>query len=319
MDSEDHQNRPISKRRFKPTPPATSHRPIVPAINTEAEAEEDNKKAARQLAKRIGIGREKPKTETKASSSEVAFQADFSSPEIKSFGVPKEDDKRGSEVNPDVNPSSSAVIPPPVLSATAREDQEELQNLVTRTEDGYIEPWDCRNSYYPTVLPLRKPNSGDPELLDQEEFGEVAKHREHNENTINSAEELGLTSVEHGKEQMFFFKLPDCLPIMKQSTGTNTKRSVPENSSQRSNPFEGLREGFMGKMLVYKSGNVKMKLGDVLFDVLPGPNTKFHNDVAAINTKGRNCCRIGSSAKIVTVTPDVESLLNTASDMETQK
>lgn len=50
--------------------------------------------------------------------------------------------------------------------------------------------------------------------------------------------------------------------------------------------------------------------------VAPGPNTKFHNDVAAIDTKGRNCCRIGSSAKFVTVTPDVESLLNSASDME---
>jgi DNA-directed RNA polymerase III subunit RPC4 len=33
------------------------------------------------------------------------------------------------------------------------------------------------------------------ELLDQEEFGEVAKNRDYDENTINSAEELGLTSV----------------------------------------------------------------------------------------------------------------------------
>lgn len=53
--------------------------------------------------------------------------------------------------------------------------------------------------------------------------------------------------------------------------------------------------------------------------VLPGPNTKFHNDVAAINIKERSCCRIGSSAKFVTVTPDVESLLNSAPDMETHE
>ncbi|XP_019086923.1 PREDICTED: uncharacterized protein LOC104720126 [Camelina sativa] len=207
-------------------------------------------------------------------------------------------------------------MPPAII---AREDEDEVHDLVTRNEDGYVEPWDYRNSYYPTVLPLRNPNSGDPELLDQEEFGELAKHREYDEN-INSAEELGLTSVQHCKKQMFFFKFPDRLPVMKQSTGKNTKRSISsESSSIRSNPFEGLPEGFMGKMLVYKSGNVKLKLGDVLFDVSPGPNAKFHNDVAAINTRGRNCCGIGSSAKLVTVTPDVESLLNTASDMETHK
>jgi DNA-directed RNA polymerase III subunit RPC4 len=53
--------------------------------------------------------------------------------------------------------------------------------------------------------------------------------------------------------------------------------------------------------------------------VSPGPGTKIPNDVVAIDIKGRNCSRIGSSAKFVTVTPDVESLLNPASDMETQK
>lgn len=73
--------------------------------------------------------------------------------------------------------------------------------------------------------------------------------------------------MQHCKNQMFFFKIPDCLPVMKQSTGATTKRSVREYSSGRSNPFEGLPEGFMGKMLVYKSGAVKLKLGDVLFDV----------------------------------------------------
>ena len=53
--------------------------------------------------------------------------------------------------------------------------------------------------------------------------------------------------------------------------------------------------------------------------VSPGPNTVFHNDVAAINGKERNCCRIGSSAKFATVTPDVESLLNSDPDMQIHK
>lgn len=62
---------------------------------------------------------------------------------------------------------------------------------------------------------------------------------------------------------MLLFKIPDCLPVTKQPTGAIAKRSL----SERSSPFEGLPEGFMGKMLVYKSGTVKLKLGDVLYDV----------------------------------------------------
>ncbi|KAL0688376.1 hypothetical protein Bca4012_088053 [Brassica carinata] len=259
------------------------------------------------------IGQRRPKTEPKASSVEVAFQPNFSSLAIKSFGVPKEDDKQSSDVNPSSSATtvSSAAILPVVSSPPARKDVEEIHTCVTRIEQDYVEPWD-QNSYYPTVLPLRKPNSGDPELLDQEEFGNVAKHLHYDENSINSAEELGLTSGQHCKKQMLFFKIPDCLPVTKQPTA---KRSV----SERSSPFECLPEGFMGKMLVYKSGTVKLKLGDVLYDVSPGPNTVFHNDVAAINGKERNCCRIGSSAKFATVTPDVESLLNSDPDMQIHK
>ncbi|KAF2540907.1 hypothetical protein F2Q68_00030138 [Brassica cretica] len=261
----------------------------------------------------LQIGQRRPKTEPKASSVEVAFQPNFSSLAIKSFGVPKEDDKQSSDVNPSSSATtvSSAAILPVVSSPPARKDVEEIHTCVARIEQDYVEPWD-QNSYYPTVLPLRKPNSGDPELLDQEEFGNVAKHAHYDENSINSAEELGLTSGQHCKKQMLFFKIPDCLPVTKQPTA---KRSV----SERSSPFEGLPEGFMGKMLVYKSGTVKLKLGDVLYDVSPGPNTVFHNDVAAINGKERNCCRIGSSAKFATVTPDVESLLNSDPDMQIHK
>ncbi|CAA7060213.1 unnamed protein product [Microthlaspi erraticum] len=331
-----------SKRRFQPRASAPSRRQIAPTSNNEAKAqEEEDKRAARQLAKRIGIGQRRPKTETKASSSEVAFQPDFSSLTIRSFGVPKEDDKHGSDVNPSssATASSSAIVP----AASARKDGEEVHNLVPRTKRDYVEPWDYKNSYYPTVLPLRKPYSGDPERLDKEEFGDIAKHLDYDENSINSAEELGLTSKQHYKNQMFFFKIPDCLPVLKkgantkrpvsetsskkgkavvkeeESTGAKTKRSVLENSLKRSNPFEDLPGGFMGKMLVYKSGAVKMKFGDLLYDVSPGPNAQFLNDVAAIDTEGRHCGHVGSSANFVTVTPDVESLLKSASGMEIHK
>jgi DNA-directed RNA polymerase III subunit RPC4 len=86
-------------------------------------------------------GQRRPKTETKASSPEVAFQPSLSPLAIRSFGVPKEDDKP----NSDVNPSSPASILPAVSSVTAaQEDGEEVHNFVTRTGDDYVEPWVTR-------------------------------------------------------------------------------------------------------------------------------------------------------------------------------
>nr|CAB3446701.1 unnamed protein product [Digitaria exilis] len=81
----------------------------------------------------------------------------------------------------------------------------------------------------------------------------------------------------------------------------------------------GLKElpgGFMGKILVYKSGKVKMTLGDVLFDVSAGSSCMFAQEVAAINTKEKHCCGLGELGKRAVVTPDVNSLLGSIEKME---
>lgn len=72
----------------------------------------------------------------------------MSSLAIRSFGVPKEDDKPSS----DVYPSSSAGILPPVSSITPQEDEEEVHNLVTRTGKDYVEPWVTRIFRYKLIF-----------------------------------------------------------------------------------------------------------------------------------------------------------------------
>lgn len=57
---------------------------------------------------------------------------------------------------------------------------------------------------------------------------------------------------ESDETKMVFFQLPN-LPAIKRSTDSSS--------------LEDLTPGFMGKMLVYESGAVKLKLGDKLFDV----------------------------------------------------
>lgn len=73
---------------------------------------------------------------------------------------------------------------------------------------------------------------------------------------------------------MFFFKLPASLPLLKRSTSRKGKEKVETHTSSDgggvSNKGCGLEElpdGYMGKMLVYKSGAIKLKLGDALYDV----------------------------------------------------
>jgi len=71
---------------------------------------------------------------------------------------------------------------------------------------------------------------------------------------------------------MFLFKLPSKLPV--QLTADEGKdvnaKSKPSGGSkkvERLCELKDLPSGYMGKMLVYKSGKIKLKLGDTLYDV----------------------------------------------------
>lgn len=199
-----------------------------------------------------------------------------------------------------------------------------------KTKKVYREPWDYHHTYYPTVLPLRQPYSGDPEILDEEEFVETTADLDYDENAINSALELGLLE-EKKTVQMLFLQLPTNLPIDKQhiekgkekvgSSMSSEQARVPASGkgtdwgSKKGRGLEALPAGYMGKMLVYKSGAVKLKLGDNLYDVSPGSDCIFAQDLAVINTVDKDCCRIGELGKRAVVTPDIHSLLDNLNDL----
>uniref|UniRef100_A0A7C9DF58 DNA-directed RNA polymerase III subunit RPC4 n=1 Tax=Opuntia streptacantha TaxID=393608 RepID=A0A7C9DF58_OPUST len=177
----------------------------------------------------------------------------------------------------------------------------------------YKEPWNYY-SYYPLTLPLRRPYSGNPNLLDEQEFGEVYAF---DETMSNPAIELGL--MEEGSEpRMMFLQLPMTIPAMKRAAGqASTSDSKPSSSANPMIKACGLRDlqaGAMGKMVVYKSGAVKFKLGDTLYDVTPGSDSIFSQDVVAINAKEKNCCAVGELQKRAILTPDVDSILDSLDD-----
>ncbi|KAK9060833.1 hypothetical protein SSX86_021539 [Deinandra increscens subsp. villosa] len=184
----------------------------------------------------------------------------------------------------------------------------------------YKEPWDYYK-YHPVTLPIRRPYSGNPELLDEQEFKEDSETSAYNESSFKPAEELGLME-EDLEKKLIFIQLPPALPLPKQSVktegGGSASRSKPLKDTEQPSKGCNLNElpaGVMGKMLVYKSGAVKLKLGDHLYNVYGGLDCSFAQDVVAIHTEEKSCCNIGELNKRAIITPDIDSILDSINDL----
>ncbi|XP_031380631.1 uncharacterized protein LOC116195525 isoform X1 [Punica granatum] len=315
------------KVKFAPKAPPRK-KPHSVAPKTEVEEDDGEAAEAELLLRRFNenLGRQGTKVQKK-SSVQVAFdQGVVSSTPIRTYGGPK-DERSGPSSSTKLRSSDSEKGAFGSQPLAAKEDA-----LVVSTDstDGippkmkeYKEPWDYEHTYYPTSLPLRPPCSGDPEILDEAEFGEAARNVEYDENAINPASELGLLD-ESEKENMFFFQLPPKLPMVKRSASVKGKARSDSSSSSSSKAnsctgdcnLESLSEGYMGKLLVYKSGKIKLKLGEILYDVSPGSDCIFPQNVAAVNALDRHFCVLGDIEKRAVVTPDLDSLLDTIIDLE---
>lgn len=121
---------------------------------------------------------------------------------------------------------------------------------------------------------------------------------------------------------MFFIQLPPTVPMAKRLTtaagNETTERSTSSNvlgSTEKSCSLDELPAGLMGKMLVYRSGAVKLKLGDTLYDVSSGLDCVFAQDVVAVNRTEKHFCVVGELNKRAILTPDVDSVLESMSEL----
>lgn len=75
------------------------------------------------------------------------------------------------------------------------------------------------------------------------------------------------------EEQVLLFQFPPSLPAMRRLASTKGKeiashgRKLGRIQAGKGSAMEDLPVGYMGKLLIYNSGSVKMKLGDTLLDV----------------------------------------------------
>ncbi|XP_017220995.1 uncharacterized protein LOC108197800 [Daucus carota subsp. sativus] len=293
MDTDDKKNAP-RKVKFAPkAPPRRDRKLVLPKVE---KFEETDAAKADELMQRFNEAsvRIRPKAEQKPKQVQVAFGRDEGS-SIKSYGGLKG-------------------------------RYESKHNQATQGAGGgreikeYKEPWDYYTNY-PVTLPLRRPYSGNPELLNEEEFRETPETITCTESSINSAIELGLME-EDLEANMLFLQFPENMPVPKQAVKkegletSNTSKPVkgPGASGKACNLNE-LPAGFMGKMFVYRSGAVKLKLGDILYDVSAGLNNVFAQDAVAINTEEKHCCVVGELNKRAIVSPDLDSILDNISDL----
>lgn len=280
-------SKPPQRRKLKFQPKAPP--PRVPKVEVKSEVvEEDNKVAAKGVQDLLRRHNENAmnrtmKHEKKVLPSQIAFGAGGQSTYLKSYGT-----KGGSK------------------------SENSAFNGVTEKE--YKEPWELETEY-PIVHPLRKPYSGNPEKLDEKEFGEAAESRTYDESAASSAVELDLLE-ENPEASAFFMKLPPVIPMIKKpDVDGKDKRPGGYRGAAKLCKLNDLPPGLIGKMLVYKSGKVKLKLGNTLYDVSSGMNCIFAQEFAAINTAQKFCSALGEINKFATVTPDIDAALDCLSDL----
>ncbi|XP_053681095.1 DNA-directed RNA polymerase III subunit RPC4 [Anopheles nili] len=119
---------------------------------------------------------------------------------------------------------------------------------------------------------------------------------------------------------IFLLQLPDALPG-KCDTEDGRSANNNENKSEAiSNGEEipqyctvrDLSEGCIGKIIRYRSGKVKLKLGEIMFDVSLGMDTGFLQELVSINTnqteRSGNIINISTIKAKLNASPDWEYL-----------
>uniref|UniRef100_A0ACD5X4X3 Uncharacterized protein n=1 Tax=Avena sativa TaxID=4498 RepID=A0ACD5X4X3_AVESA len=132
-------------------------------------------------------------------------------------------------------------------------------------------------SYPPITIPPRRHYSGDPDG-----FSEFSSSRAQ-DGEITAAQELGLMDTDEmtSEPQLFLVQFPSSLPLPRQvEADMDTSEDVETERTKSKELIRGcklkdLPGGLMGKVLVYKSGKVKMRLGEALFDVSAGLDCAF--------------------------------------------
>lgn len=125
---------------------------------------------------------------------------------------------------------------------------------------------------------------------------------------LTSAQELFLDNESNLlEEEMFFVQLPSLLPLQMKSSQTTSSGTLAASllSNDGDNKLSQYESGLVGKLQIHRSGKISMKIGDNKFEVLPGTQTKFLQELALLDMQTKSYHSIGSLTKRLIVTPEI--------------
>ncbi|XP_044980323.1 DNA-directed RNA polymerase III subunit rpc4-like [Hordeum vulgare subsp. vulgare] len=302
--------------KFSPKVPAKKTPKSVPKMEPKEESELDT--IDKELLVKLRTPQSKGALERrfKAEKNEACVQVAFgqvSSSTARSFPTPK---------------GSSSVKQEEEVNRFSKYMMSGVTTSAAKLPKQFAGPQDFTHPSYnhpPITLPLRRPHSADLEFFDEGDFREFSSSRTQDAE-LTAAKELGLMGTEDkmNTPQLLLFQFPTSLPLPQvvsvaeadmdtsDSEGVETEETNKKRRLESINgcKLKDLPGGPMGKMLVYKSGKVKMRLGDALFDVSAGLDCTFAQEAVAINTNKKHCCSLGEVNKRAIVTPDIDYLLD---------
>ena len=108
-------------------------------------------------------------------------------------------------------------------------------------------------------------------------------------------------NLTNGQNNLFIFQFPRQIPIkglenqikIKEEENVNEEPNYDENgfliSPEFKNTFQEIKGNtVIGKLVIMKSGKVKIKMGDIYFDINQGSLTKFAQYSTVVSSKGEN-------------------------------
>jgi len=104
----------------------------------------------------------------------------------------------------------------------------------------------------------------------------------------------------------FFIQFPTHLPFQIDGAGEIPRTS---SSSGFTNVLSQAPSGKLGELIIYKSGKVKLKIGEVLYDVSKGMPSSFFEELVYLDPGKKEFVPLGSIEKRMVVAPDIRNLL----------
>jgi len=192
--------------------------------------------------------------------------------------------------------------------ATKFPDGSEVREILY-TEDGFLEENEKQLFFIqlPSQLPLKLPDKP------------IVRQRKPSDENTSS----GITSTSTSSS-VTAESTSQTTPVAGTSTPKPELKKKPEQTvGNTETPADNINAvdfvsnlpmvpgGYLGEMLIYKSGKMKLKLGDVLLDVQPGVQSECTQHAVAISEQTQKCSILGPVVKRIVCIPDVEYFLDT--------